>query len=656
MAKPTTRIATLQAALLLGSLVVVGRAAQLQILEGAKWRKEAEVSRRERILLPARRGGIHDREGRLLAVTQEAFEVGIAPNELEHPSRDGRTIARALGIPPGRVARDLASKRWVSYPGPYSGLDVQPLRPLRGVYLIGHYTRHYPNGPLARGVVGSIDPDSGNGASGIEMTLDRFLRGVPGEAEVLKDQRGRRYESPARLIREPEEGREVYLTIDAGLQEIAERSLDEAVEEYSAAGGDIVVLDPGTGEVLAAASLQTVNGRRIVNRPSFFTDPFEPGSTAKLFTAAALLTHELVAPTDAVSGENGRWNAPINSRGATRLITDTHEDAGELTLARAIQVSSNIAMAKFSLRLLASQQFDMLRDFGFGSPTGVEFPSETRGVLRMPDRWQGVGSQMAIATGYEFQVTPVQLAAAYAAIANDGVLLTPSLVREVRSPDGRVLYRHMPEPVRRSVSPEVAATLRDYLRSVLERGGTAEASRLTNYSLAGKTGTARRNVGQGYEAGRYTASFAGIFPADNPQLVVVVKVDDPGKGRIYAAQTAAPLTRLLLEEALAARHSAIDRGRLGGRKVAASPSPAAPPADEPEDSRVSLALPIEPDSVKPGRQLVPNVRGSSVRRAAYTLHRRGFHVAIQGAGVAVRTSPAAGDSAAQGATVTVWAE
>ena len=236
------------------------------------------------------------------------------------------------------------------------------------------------------------------------------------------------------------------------------------------------------------------------------------------------------------------------------------------------------------------------------------------------------------------------------------VLLTPSLVREVRSPDGRVLYRHMPEPVRRSVSPEVAATLRDYLRSVLERGGTAEASRLTNYSLAGKTGTARRNVGQGYEAGRYTASFAGIFPADNPQLVVVVKVDDPGKGRIYAAQTAAPLTRLLLEEALAARHSAIDRGRLGGRKVAASPSPAAPPADEPEDSRVSLPLPIEPDSVKPGRQLVPNVRGSSVRRAAYTLHRRGFHVAIQGAGVAVRTSPAAGDSAAQGATVTVWAE
>ena len=655
MAKPITRISTLQAALVLGALAVVGRAAQLQVVERARWREEAALSRRATVSLPARRGGIHDREGRPLAVTQEAFEVGLAPNELEHPARDSRTIARALGLSPGRVARDVAQKRWVSYRGPYTGLDVQPLRPLRGVHLFGHYTRHYPNGPLARGVVGAVGPDSGQGVSGIELVLDRFLRGTPGEAEVLKDQRGRRYESPARLIREPEEGRAVYLTIDAGLQEIAERSLDEAVEEYAASGGDIVVLDPGTGEVLAAAALQTVDGRRVTNRASFFTDPFEPGSTAKLFTAAALLAHDLVQPTDAVSGEQGRWKAPINTRGATRLITDTHEEAGQLTLARAIQVSSNIAMAKFSLRLLASQQFDMLRDFGFGSPTGVEFPSEARGVLRMPNRWQGVGSQMAIATGYEFQVTPVQLAAAYSAIANDGILLTPSLVREVREPGGRVLYRHQAEPVRRSVDAKVAAILRDYLRSVLDSGGTAEASRLSNYSLAGKTGTARRNVGEGYEAGRYTASFAGIFPADDPQLVVVVKVDNPGRGQIYAAQTAAPLTRLLIEEALAARHSAIDRGRLGGRTVRAPPSPAQRP-EEPDEARVSLSLPLGPDTAARGRQVVPGVRGGSIRRAAYTLHRRGFRVAVQGAGVVTHTSPAAGDSAALGSTVTVWAE
>jgi len=656
MAKPATRITTLQAMLVLGALAVVGRAVQLQVVEGARWREEAAVSRRETVPLPARRGGIHDREGRPLAVTQEAFEVGIAPNDLEHPTRDGRTIARALGLPANRVARDVAGKRWISYRGPYTGLDVQLLRPLRGVHLIGHYTRHYPNGPLARGVVGAVDPDSGHGASGIEFTLDRFLRGVAGEAEVLKDQRGRRYESPARLIREPEEGREVYLTIDAGLQEIAERSLDEAVEEYDAAGGDIVVLDPGTGEVLAAASMQTVDGRRVSNRASFFTDPFEPGSTAKLFTAAALLTHDRVKPADTVSGEKGRWNAPINSRGATRLITDTHEEFGQLTLARAIQVSSNIAMAKFSLRLLSSQQFDMLRDFGLGSPTGVEFPSEARGVLRMPDRWQGVGSQMAIATGYEFQVTPVQLAAAYAAIANDGILLTPSLVREVRAPGGRILYRHQPEPVRRSVGSKVAATLREYLRSVLDTGGTAEASRLSNYSLAGKTGTARRNVGKGYEVGRYTASFAAIFPADDPQLVVVMKVDDPGQGRIYAAQTAAPLTRLLIEEALAARHSVIDRSRLGRRTVSAPSSPAEPAPEEAEEARVSLSIPLAHDSAARGRQVVPGVRGASVRRAAYALHRRGFHVAVQGSGVVTQSSPAAGDSAALGTTVTVWAE
>lgn len=656
MARPVTRITALQAFLAVAGLVVLGRAAQLQVVQGGRWKEEAARSRRETITLPARRGGIYDRSGTPLAVTQESFEVGIAVNELEHPSRDGRTIARALGIPAGRVARDLAARRWVPYPGPFSGLEVQPLRPLKGVYLIGHYTRHHPNGPLARGLVGAVRSDSGTGASGVEHTLDRHLRGVPGQAEVLKDQRGRRYESPARVIREPEPGRDVYLTIDAELQEIAERSLDQAVDDYEASGGDIVVLDPGTGEILAAAALQTIDGRRVTGRPSFFTDPFEPGSTAKLFTAAALLARERVKAGDAVSGENGRWEAPLNSRGATRLIIDTHEEAGSLTLAEAIQVSSNIAMAKFSLRLLSSEQFDMLRDFGFGSPTGVEFPSEARGVLRMPDRWQGVGSQMAVAMGYEFQVTPVQLAAAYAAIANDGILLTPSLVREVRSPEGSVLYRHQPEPVRRSVTPEVAAVLRGYLKSVLDSGGTAEASRLANYSLAGKTGTARRNVGQGYEAGRYTASFAGIFPADNPQLVVVVKVDNPGQGRIYAAQTAAPLTRLLLEEALAARHSAIDRGRLGNRTVVA---PAEGPRAEPPApgvKRVTLAIPLAADSAPRGRRLVPDVRGASVRRAAYTLHRRGFLVSVQGTGLARRTAPAPGDSAAVGSTVTVWAE
>lgn len=660
MAKPTARIGIIQAMLALGFVVVVGRAAQLQIVEGRSWRARGDSARSEKLVLPARRGGIYDRNGVQLAVTQEYFEVGIAPNELRAPRADTRAIAKSLGLPAARLARDVASKKWIALPGPFTGLQVQPLRDIRGVHLYGEFKRHYPAGPLARGVIGAFNADSNRGASGVEMALDSILTGIPGEAVVLKDRSGRRYDSPSRLESQPVPGSDVRLTLDAELQEIAERALDEAMVEYEADGGDIVILDPRTGELLAIASRQTVSGQVFAGRASFFTDPYEPGSTAKLFTAGALLANARVEPTETVFAENGVWEMPVNSRGQTRVIHDEHK-SGDVTLAQAVQASSNIGMAKFSVRLSAVEQFEALRAFGFGSPSGVEYPSESRGGLRMPSQWDGY-SKASIAMGYEFQVTPVQLAAAYGAIANDGILLTPSLVREVRDPSARVVYQHQPEPVRRAVQPEVARTLRDYLKSVMEQGGTAEASQMSNYSLAGKTGTARRNDARGYIAGSYTASFAAIFPAENPMLVVVVKIDDPKGGKYHGGQTAAPVTRAMLEEALAARRSAIDRTRLLGSGSAPIASAGeAPPvrSAEPEeiDTREEIVpVPLTDSTPARSRTLVPLVKGNTLRRAANALHRRGFQVAVHGSGAAVRTTPAAGDSAMTGSTITVWAE
>ncbi len=657
MAKFTVRLSLLEVGLGLAALLVVGKAAQLQLLQGAQWRAEAEQARREKVVTPARRGGIYDRNGIALAVTQEYFAVGIAPNELRERSRDVRTIARSLGLSPAKVGRDVATKRWVRYPGPYSGLQVQALRQLRGVHLEGSYARHYPAGSLARGVIGALRPDSGTGASGLELALDSILTGKPGLTVVLKDFRGRRYASPSRLVEAPVPGQDIILTLDAELQEIAERAIEEAMDRYAAVGGDIVMLDPRSGELLALASRVTADGRPVTTKASFFTDPFQPGSTAKLFTAGALLARGKVDSTDEVYAENGVWVMEVSSRGAKRTIHDTHKSPGNLTLAEAIKLSSNIAMGKFSQRLSAGEQFDAMRDFGFGSPTGVIFPSEARGTLRTPDRWDGY-SKASIAMGYEFQVTPVQLAVAYGAIANDGILLTPALVREIRTPGGDVRWRHQPEPVRRAVSPKVAQTLRGYLRGVVEEGGTAEAAQLSNYSLAGKTGTAVRFDGQAYVPGSYTATFAAIFPADEPMLVVVVKIDDPKGAAEYGGQTAAPLTRAMLEEALAARSSAIDRRRLGGHAEVApavEANTAAP--SEPSASAVVLAVPLAPDSGgRHGRRPVPNVTGLSLRHAASTVHRRGFRVAVRGSGDVVRTTPAAGDSAAYGATVTLWAE
>ncbi len=365
---------------------------------------------------------------------------------------------------------------------------------------------------------------------------------------MLRDGQGRRYESPSRLSAFPVPGCDVYLTIDAELQEIVEQALADAVERYDAEGGDVVVLNPETGEILAVAS-RVVSG---ASSASAFTSVFEPGSTAKLFVAAALLNDDLVDPRDTVWAEEGTYQL------GGRTISDDNPK-GWLTLEGVIKYSSNIGIVKFARRLTPAAHYTMLRDFGLGTPTGVEYPTESPGILKPPHQWSGT-TPASLAIGYEVAVTVLQLTQAYAAIANDGILIQPTLVREVRTPAGEVAYRHVPEPVRRVVRPEAAAALRAMLHGVVYRGGSGMTAALSSYQLAGKTGTARRAGPQGYISGSTTANFASLFPAHDPQLVMVVRLDDP-KG-VYARLTAAPVTRAVLEQLLAARTGALDRTRL----------------------------------------------------------------------------------------------
>src|SRR5437879_5255474 len=484
-----------------GALVcIAGRAAQLQLLEGRRWAEEARAQRTEHIVLPARRGALTDRHGTPLALTQETYHVGVAANELRDPAKDAPRVARQLRLPTPEVQRALR-RRYAYFAGPYSTLDVQPLRPVRGVHLEPVLNRFYPAPDLARPVIGRVG-DDGRGASGLERALDSLLAGRAGSAVVLKDRAGREYESPARVIAQPVAGADVALTLDAELQEIAQRALDDALRRMDADGGDVVMLDPATGEMLAIAARRRDGSAR----PSAFTDTFEPGSVAKIFAAAGLLALHRVLPGERVSGEGGRWKL------LDRTIVD-EEPLPSLTLADAIRVSSNIALVKFAKRLEPAEQYGMLRDFGFGAPTGVEFPSEATGRLRAPAQWTRP-SAASLAIGYELSVTPLQLAAAYGAIANDGVLLQPTLIREIRSPPpgGSVLYRHRPEPVRRAVTPDVARRLRELLHGAAQRG-TGEEGTLATFQIAAKTGTARRVVGGRYAPGEYTASFAALVPA-----------------------------------------------------------------------------------------------------------------------------------------------
>jgi cell division protein FtsI (penicillin-binding protein 3) len=644
MAKPLVRLRVVEIGLVAALLALVVRAAQVQLVEGRRYAAAAKAQRTEHVVLEARRGTLFDRHGTAIALTQETYHVGIAPNELRDPARDAATIARQLRLPQGDVQRALR-QRYAWFAGPYTALEVQPIRTLRGVHLEPVLRRFYPSREFARAIIGRVGEDGrggGSGGGGLERLLDSLLSGTPGSAVVLKDRSGREYVSPARVIAAPVAGNDVVLTLDAELQEIAQRALDDAIDNMQADGGDVVMLDPATGEVLAVASRRADGSMR----PSAFTDTFEPGSLAKIFAAAALVTFERVRPTERVSGEGGRYRLP------DRVVTDEHP-LPTLTLADAIRVSSNIALVKFSARLDPDEQYGVLRAFGFGAPTGVEFPAESPGRLRPPREWSRPSSA-SLAIGYELAVTPIQLAAAYGAIANNGVLLQPTLIREVRGATGAVRYLHRPEPVRRVVTPEVAAKLRDLLRGVVAAGGTAEKAALANFQLAAKTGTARRVVGGRYAAGQYTASFAALFPAGEPQLVVVMKIDNPQKGSYFAAQTAAPVTRSMLEQALAARTVALDRARLSN--VATTADRAA--LEEPDGVVPYLVpWPYVPDSAQTQpERIVPNVTGRPLREAARTMHARGFSVVVKGWGVIHHTWPAAGERAAAGTTVTMFAE
>ena len=642
MIKLPSRITLIGIAFGLAAFGVLAKAVDVQLIHGGEWRQRARQQQTVRVPLPARRGTLFDRNGAPLAVSQETYGVGLAPQEVSDRGRAVQLLARALRRPEAEFTRALASDRvWFEWPGPFTWNDVRPLKTLRGVYLETRLERFYPRPDLAPQLVGRVN-DAGHGASGMERALDSVLAGQAGSAVMLRDQSGHTYPSPSRPAMEPRPGADAYLTLDAQLEEIAQRALAVAVDSVHASGGDVVIIQPATGEVLAMASV-----RRTSAQGSGVGDTFEPGSTAKVFTAAALLQDGKATPEDKVFVEHGSFR--LNGR----VIHDVHPE-DTLTLAAVLRVSSNIGMAKLGARLTPAEQFTALRDFGFGTPTGVELAGESPGRLRNPRAWTAE-SPASLAMGYELAVTPLQLAAAYAVLADHGVLLEPTLVRSVRDADGDVLWTARPRPVRRVVSAEVARQLKDMLRGVVEEG-TGRRAALGTYQVAGKTGTARRATGGHYLPGDYWASFVGIFPSQDPQLVLVVKLDDP-RTDYFAGSTAAPVVRTILEAALATPGVALDRGRLVRRWLPDSGAPSPASAAPPPGTTVVVPWPLAPADRDTARPVpVPDVAGRDLRAAARALHRSGFEVRIEGWGRVTGTTPAAGTPARPGRTVVVRAE
>ena len=650
------------ASFVVAGLTVAGRAAQLQVAQGSDWVERAHDQQSQRLELPAPRGTIYDRDGVPLATSLDAFRIAIAPREIEDRDEAVERLRGALGMSRSD-ARALLSRerRWVTVRGEHDAVVKDALDGMDGFYFERVQTRHYPHGELALALLGRVDID-GHGANGLELQLDSLLGGEPGMAVVRRDAHGQPIPGAMMIVAEPSTGADVYLTIDHQLQEIAHGALREALASTGAQGGDMIIADPVTGEILAATSM-----RRDGVVWSGATEPYEPGSTLKPFLVASLLAEGRATLRDTVFAENGRWT--FNGR----TVTDVHP-YGTLTVREALEHSSNVVMAKLVDRLGAPVQYRYLRDFGFGTMTGVDYPSESSGLLRRPNEWSAY-SAASLGMGYEISVTPLQMTLAYGALANGGVLMEPALVREVRSRDGVTLRTNEPRPIRRVIPEAIADSLRGVLVEVVE-GGTGQQATMGTFRLAGKTGTARVVNNGSYEAGAYTSSFAGFFPADDPQLVFLVKLDRP-QGDYYGGLTAAPVTRATLEAALAARGTPLDRPLAreprvireadavsddgGASALMTALSPAVGAAPSPPGSRAGAGPYVftigggaEPLArIETGARPLPDVRGLPMRDAAALLHREGFAVRVEGRGPVATMAPDAGRLLPVGSVVTV---
>jgi cell division protein FtsI (penicillin-binding protein 3) len=626
---------------LLALLGVAARSGQVQGVQSLTWRATAEAQQTKDMEIAAARGAILDRDGAPLAVSQERYKIGVAPQELQDPAEARALLQAAVGLS-ARRARQVVSpdRRWSVIPGTYSPAVREQLNGVRGIHPERRLERSHPHGGLARGILGSVI--DGEGQGGIEQQLDAWLRGTAGREVVARDSRGRPIPGETFQVAAPHPGGEVVLTLDVDLQEIARQALHEAVTSTEARGGDVLVTDPHTGEIMAMVSLRDgrTTGLGAINTP------YEPGSTLKPFTVAGLLQLGVGSLDDSVDVEDGTWGV------AGRTLHDVHAE-GVMTVSDALRKSSNVGIAKAAQSFRPGEQYENLRDFGFGTLTGIELPGEARGRLPRPLDWSAQ-SPASLAIGYEISVTPLQMAMAYGALANGGMLMQPHIIKEIRDNRGRTVERTEPRAVRRVVSTEVAGSVSEALVGVVE-DGTGTAAQLGGLRVAGKSGTSRAWDGGGYAPGRYYASFAGFFPAEDPELVVFVKLDDP-QGAYYGGAVAAPVTRATMEAALAARVTPLDRTKLLPTPRRSQPGESSPV----RFATYNLAAPQvewnEPDReemvLRAGSTLrVPDVSGLATRVAVRRLHALGLRVRQEGTGDVVGTVPSPGARVQPGDTV-----
>ncbi|MDH3356095.1 MAG: penicillin-binding protein 2 [Desulfobacteraceae bacterium] len=539
--------------------IIIGvKAMYLQVFRGSWLSQKAADQYEVSFKSSGKRGTIFDRNLREMAVSIDVTSIAAHPSQIEHPKSAARSLSKALKIDRKALAKKLNSKKkfvWIKRKvTPKEAEAVKKLN-MEGLDFILEHKRFFPNKTLAAQLIGFTDIDD-HGLEGIEFNYDDDLSGDMFQYTVLRDAHGRGFEAE-NMTGLSSAGKNLVLTVDSTIQYIAEKALAETVKEFSAKSGMAIVMVPKTGAILALAQVPLFNPNALKRshrkfwRNRIITDPFEPGSTMKIFSAAAAIESGSSSPSSIFFCENGAYKM------GRHVIHDTHEH-GWLSLQQIIKYSSNIGAIKFSAIMGHEYLSRTLQNFGFGSKTGIDCPGETAGSLPPFKRWTKVDAG-TISFGQGVSVSALQLIVATSAVANKGILMKPYVVQAITDHNGRLIESFGPRRIRRVISEKTAGTLSRIMQTVITEGGTGVNAALEGYSVCGKTGTAQKIDENGrYSYDKYVASFVGFAPVENPKIAVLVVVDEPEKQH-YGSIVAAPAFKAIAQKTLDYMHIAPKR-------------------------------------------------------------------------------------------------
>ena len=538
------------AGLVVAFIFVLIRLVNLQVLQAAELTVKADRQHQKSVSFEGARGTIYDRHGKVLAMNMEVPSVFGVPTSLGDPGQTAKHLSPILHVRAGELEKKLRQEKhfvWLARKlEPEQGRRLERLA-LDGVGVVMEGRRFYPKGPLLSHVLGFAGMDD-RGLEGVELKYEAFLRGEKRVVILQRDALGRAVFPKGLNEKGVAAGHSLVLTIDEVIQYIAEKELDEAVNRSNAKSGTIIVINPKTGAVLAMAvsprfdpnTVGALSPERWRNRA--LTDSYEPGSTMKVVLAAAALEEKVMSPGSMIFGEHGQMMV------ANTIIHD-HEKSGWMTFAQMIQRSSNIGAAKVGMTLGDWRLYDYLKEFGFGDKSDIDLPGEASGLLRSPREW-GRRSVASISMGQEIGVTPLQMVTAVGAIANGGLLMKPYVMSEVRNTKNLPVAQTKPQVRRRVISTDTARTLTHIMEGVVTNGTGGKAA-IPGYRVAGKTGTAQKidpRTGA-YSSALLVGSFVGFVPAEDPQLAMIVVIDEP-HGEGWGGVVAAPVFRRVGEQAL----------------------------------------------------------------------------------------------------------